>query len=205
MKKILLLALAIMPLAGWGQTLKQSGTSPQDVIPEGWKIQYAYGDMNKDGVLDLAVIAFPEEETAAPLLGIYWRTKSGLYRLYHEYAAFPANDNGLVIPEYDLSISDKGVLSIEYSVFYTAGSWSTDRDTYRFRYQQGDFFLIGHDTGSLMRNTGEVTEVSLNFLTHKRQTVKYNVLEGNDERSEKWSRIPKEPLISLSDWRIEEM
>lgn len=205
MKKLFLLLLTIMPLTLCGQVLRQTGSSAEDVLPANWKCDSAYGDMNKDGLTDLVLIAFPEDNTLAPLLAVYWGTKNGLYRLYSEYPeALPANDNEFAFPEYSLSISDKGVMAIEYSLFMSAGSWNTSKDTYRFRFQQGDFYLIGMDTGALSRNTGEITEDSYNYLTHKRQTLQYNAMEGNNNKvKEKWTRIPKEPLKRLSEWSIE--
>ena len=207
MKKLFLLLLTVMPLTLCGQVLNWMGAMAEDMLPENWKCESAYGDMNKDGLTDLALIAFPEDKTAAPLLAVYWGARNGLYNLYRLYpGAFPANDNEFAFPEYDLSITDKGVMVIEYSLFMSAGSWNTSKDTFRFRFQDGDFFLIGMDTGGLSRNTGEVTEDSFNFLTHKRQTRQFNAMEGDEDNGkvkEKWTRIPKVPLQRLSEWNVE--
>lgn len=205
MKKLFLLAMAIVPLTVWGQTLKQTGASAEEMLPANWKCQSAYGDMNKDGVKDLALIAFPEEKDAAPVFAVYWGSRGGQYRLYREYPELiPANDNEFAFPEYSLSITDKGVIVFDYSLFMSAGSWNNSNDTYRFRYQDGDFYLIGYDTGALSRNSGEVTEESYNYLTHKKQTKTFNVMEDNNNKvKEKWTRIPKEPLKRLSECTIE--
>ena len=200
MKKLILILL-MAPLAVWGQSLKTTGTSAEEMIPEGWTCQSAYGDMNKDGVRDMALIAFPPEKESYPLLAVYWGEAGGRYRLWRQYPEALLPGNEYAIHDYTIGITDKGVMKISVNIFMTAGGWGNSDYTYLFRFQQGDFFLIGEDSESMARNTGDAEKVSINYLTHKKQVLEYNVMEDSKKKPrERWSRIPKEPLKSLSDW-----
>ena len=79
----------------------------------------------------------------------------------------------------------------------SAGSYGTSTDTYIYRYQKGDFHLIGKDTEEMMRNTGESTVVSENYLTWKRQVTTSNAFDDKAPTTEKWSRLPKKALEKL--------
>ena len=41
------------------QTLKQQGVSVKQIVPKGWEHKEAEGDLNKDGIKDLVVLAKP--------------------------------------------------------------------------------------------------------------------------------------------------
>ncbi len=199
MKKLFLLLMLSLPIALGAQTLKSTGTTAEGVLPDGWTAQYAYGDMNKDGVRDLALIAFAPEDKAAPLLAVYWGERGGNYRLWRQYPDKLLANEEFCFYEYSIDITAKGVMKISVNTFMSAGGWGNNDDTYLFRYQQGDFFLIGQDSQSVARNTHNAEKVSINYLTHKKQELEYNI-DDNRKPKERWSRIPKEPLQSLSDW-----
>ena len=50
----------------------------------------------------------------------------------------------------------------------------------------------------MLRNTGEVTLVSENYLTWKRQVTRSNAFT-DDPVTEKWSRLSKKPLEKLGE------
>ena len=56
--------------------------------------------------------------------------------------------------------------------------------------------MIGKDYGSFSRYSGEAEKVSENYLTHKKQTITYNMFEEGEEK-EKWTTIPSKPLEKL--------
>ena len=59
---LVILLFAIASHSGQAQSLAQQGTSVEDLVPAGWLHQEAQGDLNKDGILDLVVVATPDYE-----------------------------------------------------------------------------------------------------------------------------------------------
>ena len=196
-----------------GQSLKQSGNSAKDIVPEGWEVIEAEGDLNKDGISDLAIIATPNFEEHLkhrddgyvynfnqPLLGIYWGNRNGGYTCWKIYdKVIPAQVDEYIFVDLSLSITDRGVLKIDVSTFASAGGWGQGGSTYLFRYQSGDFFLIGKDESSMMRNTGETTLDSYNYLTSKHQRITYNEFDPKVKRRETWKKLKKAPLQRLEE------
>lgn len=171
----------------------------------------AWGDLNQDGLKDVVVVATPriaenmrvrddgyEYNFNSPVMGIYFGTKEGKLNLYKEYEnTIPGTEDESYFIELEMDISEKGVLSLNIEHFYTAGATNTDYNKFLYRYQDNDFYLIGEDTGSLSRPSGESEEVSINYLTHKKQTVISNAFDENAEDEETWETIPEEPLEKL--------
>lgn len=86
-------------------------------------------------------------------------------------------------------------------MFQTAGSADTGGPTYTFRFQDGDFYLIGKDAMEFSRYSGKATEVSENYLTWKRQQKDFNMFSDNDgEVREKWTRLKRRPLQRLGEF-----
>ena len=196
---------------GQAQGLAQQGASVDDIVPNGWLHQEAQGDLNKDGILDLAVVATPDyvEITKTrddgyvynfnqPILAIYFGTGQGQLQLWRQYDnVIPANENENCSHEIKLEITGRGTLRISDMLFCSMGSYETSVDTYTYRYQQGDFYLIGTDKEELHRNNGNSTIISENYLTWKRQETRYNVFNYDREPTEKWTRLTKKPLEKL--------
>ena len=195
------------------QGLAQQGSAIDDIVPQGWLHQEAQGDLNKDGIPDLVVVATPDNEENTimgddgyvynfnqPVLGIYFGTGQGAQHLWRQYEnVIPANEDENCSHEIKLEITVRGTLRISDVLFCSMGSYETTADTYTYRYQQGDFFLIGADKEELHRNNGNSTIISENYLTWKRQEKRYNVFLYEKEPTEKWIRIPKRPLEKLGE------
>ncbi|MBR5672767.1 MAG: FG-GAP repeat protein [Muribaculaceae bacterium] len=193
------------------QSLAQQGTSLEDIVPAGWLHHEATGDLNKDGIADLVVVATPDFQENLktrddgyvynfnqPVLAIYFGTQQGQQRLWKQYGnVIPANESENCSHEVSLEITSRGTLRITIGLFCSAGSYGTSTDTYTYRYQDGDFFLIGMDREEMMRNTGECTTVSENYLAWKRQVTKSNAFDDTAPDNEKWSRLKKSPLEKL--------
>ena len=87
--------------------LKRQGTSVEDIVPAGWLHQESQGDLNKDGISDLVVIATPDYEENLkrrddgyvynfnkPILAIYFGNAQGLFSQWRQYDnVIPADDN----------------------------------------------------------------------------------------------------------------
>ena len=174
--------MALIPLQVIAQSFKTSGSSAADVVPNGWESDFKTGDLNKDGIADLAIIATPcnkEKMTTRedgfvynynqPILAIYWGEGNGNFILFKQYEnVIPARESEFISITPSLDITKKGSLKIDLEYFVTAGSWTQPVTSHVFSYRNGDFFLIGKDVTELERTTGKAVVTSENYLTHKR-------------------------------------
>lgn len=208
---VFLALMVCMPSLVLAQSLKASGATVSDVVPSDWEVTSATGDLNGDGVADVAVIATPRYEANLkvrddgyvynfnqPVLAIYWGKADGTLQLYKQYDnVIPARPDEYLSIDPSLSITKRQTLVIDLEYFASAGGWTSTTTSYVFRYQQGDFFLIGMDENSLTRNTGETTIISQNYLTGKQCVTTGHIDSSKKKPKEKWSRLPKAPLQPL--------
>ena len=221
MKRIATILFLSVCIAGGmqAQSLKQQGTSVEDIVPQGWNHYEVTGDLNKDGKPDLVVMATPnfkeniakrddgyERNCNQPILAVYFATADGKLKQWKQYGeVLPANDidNEFCSWNVNLEITERGVLNIAVQPECSAGSYFTSIDRYSYRFQNGDFYLIGKENEEIQRNTGNVTLNSENYLTWKRQVKKSNFSEDTPAR-EKWTRLTKKPLEKLGARRFGE-
>ena len=216
MKKTLLMVLVAAGLTAGAQTgLKHSGRSVQELVPEGWEdVTEVRGDLNKDGIADLVVMATPnnpehmnpESDYATnynvPIVGIYWGQRDGSYKLYQQYDSIMSDNSEYIYVDNSVKVTDKGVLQFDSSIFATAGTSENSSDTYLYRYQDGDFYLIGHQYVSHSRYSGDYEEVSINYLTHKKKITTGSVLRDGPADQVRWEKIPREPLKRLGSFEM---
>lgn len=199
--------LALLPLVGGARSLKTQGLSVEDIVPADTDHESATGDLNKDGLADLVVVATTPDQRfmevgedgdtlrlSQPLLAIYFGTPDGMLQQWRVYDDVMPLSDGCVIYEYSIDITDRGILRISVYSFSTAGTMGNTNNTYVYRYQDGDFYLIGQDQCELVRSTGRQTTVSENYLTHKRQTVEDNAFDDSVKPREWWEKLPVKPL-----------
>lgn len=178
--------------------LAESGKSKSDFIPENWKtLGEAKGDLNGDKTEDIALVLKAANakfinkneglgsdtfDTNPRMLVILFGSNDG-YKLAEQNNRIIAMADSPTMEEPFDSIEIKnGVLQIKQHIFMSAGGWGTSNYTYKFRYQNADFALIGADTTSLQRNTGETETRSYNFLTRKVKVEKGSI-ENNKSNS----------------------
>lgn len=65
------------------QSLRESGTNENDIVPEGWERTVVQGDLNKDGIADLALVAYPDSSKA--VLAIYFGSSEGRLTCWKKY------------------------------------------------------------------------------------------------------------------------
>lgn len=218
MTRLFIVFTVLFSLVTSGQTtssiLKESAQSLEELIPENWELLDSQtGDLNKDGILDIVfAIADTDEDNLKPndgfgigpidqnprKLGIYFGTSSGTFKkqlVSNEFIILqetPAMDE----PFDGFEISKKGVLDINFHIWYSAGSYETSNHTYRFRFQNNEFVLIGYDASESNRATAEMVDYSINFLSKKMKITRGNFSEDNPESVE-WINIYLEDLLTI--------
>ncbi len=124
-------------------------TADKAFVGEGTPV-IAEGDINKDGIKDL-VVAVPEVFHGKNF-AFYFGQKEGGYTLFRDYLT------DVYGSEVKLSVTDKGVVRIEYD-------FDVGADIFLFRYENGDFRLIGGKEDRHL--TTFDYDVSYNYLTDK--------------------------------------
>ena len=211
MQHILTFILTIFLGVSYGQnfsypSIKANGESILDFVPAGWTIlDSTYGDLNKDGAKDAAIIIQPKDSISLVnslgntvltqpriLLILFKKPDNKSFGLIEQSNSFilkhdnPAMDD----PYQELSINN-GILEIKFHLFYNIGSWYVTNTVYKFRYQKGEFMLIGADKSSFHRATHDFEDYSYNFLTKKRALTKGNDNKGTKITTGKLLNIPK--------------
>ena len=166
-------------------TLPAQAQSAAELVPNGWIVEKeARSDLNGDGVPDLMLLlrmTEPRNVIAADRLET--RQLDTNPRLLVVAFADQATDalslalaNHTLIPRHtdplmedplgDVSVA-KGTLQVSLGSWMSAGGWSMSHSKFTFRHQDGCFKLIGFDATDVQRNTGKMSETSVNYLTKK--------------------------------------
>ena len=205
-----------------GVCAQQVGSGKADSMPysmdklRSWNCVEKQGDLNKDGIGDLVIVATPDFkelvivnevgdtiDTNKPVLAIFFGNERGGWDLVCQYDdVIPISESKYHFIDYVVDVTDKGVLTVDLDYFSSMGSWGKTNKRYLFRYQDGDFYLIGEDDDTFMRNSGEATKTSINYLTAKKQVVTSNVFDEKVKPKERWAKIPRQPLRPLGTWTL---
>lgn len=186
--------------------------SIQALIPSGWHILEPYlgekalakGDLNKDGISDLAMVieknAVKGEASPRSLL-IAFGGKNNTYTLsiIAKNVILQADEGGIWGDPFDSLTIDRGSVLVSD---YGGSNWRW-YNKYRFRYQDHDWFLIGSTQGSYF--TGATTmeqsdEDDINYLTG--QFIERRTDEQGHTTTKKGTQR-KKPLIRLKEFRPE--
>ena len=172
--------------------IETQGKTIADFIPKGWTLlDSTTGDLNNDRQNDLAFVIqyrdsislvstednFPDTVITQPrvLVIAFYNPARKEYELIEQSNTFILNhDNpGMDEPFQKISIS-KGILQIDFQIFMNMGGWEMSDNSYKFRYLDNEFLLIGADYNSTNRASGETEYRSYNFLTKKVKTTTGN-------------------------------
>lgn len=182
--------------------IPETGKRINDFVPANWTIlSNIPGDLNNDNIPDAAIvlqykdsILFANSEadtvtTQPRMLIILFKNSTGNnYRLMEQNHSIILNhDNANMDDPFEEMSITKGILNLKFRFFMYAGSWSAGTTAYKFRYQNGEFVLVGADHYSFHRATQDYEKYSYNFLTKKRSYTKGN--DGDSTEKTTWKKI----------------
>ena len=192
--------------------IAQSGAAPAAFLPKGWKqTQLAKGDLNRDGKPDFAMVMRmdsaanripPSWDPKTPYDTNPWMLIAGFrdgagYKLaVSDHQLIPRHENPNADEEFDEIKVANGNLKVVMHLFMSAGGWEMGGSAYTFRWQDDGFKLIGFDRDEVHRGSGETTEVSINYLTGRKQLKTGNI--GDDKQKSSEVRIANKPLLDLT-------
>lgn len=170
MKKIILLTFCLVTSTTYAESLP---ASVSQLVSTNWQIiSVAQGDLNQDKAQDIALLLKPKKtEISGPKLFIYFNENNKyilksskpfdewVYGNEKECIGSAFDESSLNIQRQVLSIkfNDEPICSNTYSLNYT----------YKFKYDQNHFQLIGFDSFSGNKLSGNITEKSVNYLSNK--------------------------------------
>ncbi|NLK56579.1 MAG: hypothetical protein GX292_03390, partial [Bacteroidales bacterium] len=193
-------------------TINSQGKDVESFIPKDWTLlDSVQGDLNKDNCKDLVLVIQHKDsvqldensELTQPrmLLILFYNKAKNLYNLAEKSESFilPHDDSYMTDPYVGMSISNKGVLTIEFEFFATMGSYGSSTSSYKFRYQNNEFALIGADDYYVHRATGEFGERSFNFLTKKLKVTEGHI--DSDKKKVVWRDLDIKELKTLKTFK----
>ena len=197
MKKLLLIFTMLFSAAfGFGQDfvmptendypkIEKYGQKPEDFVPKNWKlVEKACGDLNADKIQDCALVVKGNDakflnkneglgqevfNTNPRMLIILFKNQAGnRYELAEQSNSFIVIPDSPTMSEPFQAVKIKnGVLQLDFEIWMSAGGWGATQASYKFKYINNEFALIGADKTESMRNTGETETRSYNFLTNR--------------------------------------
>ncbi|NZA26422.1 hypothetical protein H0E84_08485 [Luteimonas sp. SJ-92] len=186
-------------------------------VPAGWRLEQRHaGDLDGDGRDDLVLLLkmddpgnrIPNEALGPPvfdtnprmLVAAFAERPGGYRRVLADHALIPRPYS----PTLDDFLSENGgvgivdgALRIGLHLWASAGTWSTSRSGFTFRWREGCFRLVGHDHRHLHRGSGAVQETSANYLTRRAWRAEGSIEDDAMEKT--WLRLPAQPLRCLED------
>ena len=195
--------------------LAKEGRTIEEVVPNGWDIQSATGDLNKDGIEDFVLIVRPNdpahiktrddgfEYNFNPLfLAVYFGSTSGVYKRFKVwYDTIGSREDEERDITNEVSITPKGAIDIRVSYCSNIRTDETGATTYRYRFQSGDFYLIGEESTWGNRLAAEWERTSINYLSGQKEVTSGDLITRKNLKT-KQVKIKKEPLRLLGSFQM---
>lgn len=175
-------------------------------VPAGWTLEYRIeGDLDQDGRADLALVLRQQDprniiehdgfgpspyDSNPRILAIAFARPSGYVLAAQNHTLIPRPDSPVLsdaLAEGTGVSIQRGALRVGLYSFSSAGSWSMGTTTFTFRWQEGDFALIGYDRDSMMRNSGQTEGLSVNFSTGKVKLTEGSMQD--DKEQVRWQTL----------------
>lgn len=209
--------------------IKKTVFKISDFVPAKWKIiAEAKGDLNKDGLVDVALVIEKTDPknfiSNADRLGrdilninprmlmVLFKQNNGKYLLAARNTGFVPSENDDESPCLADPIGEtggieikKGVLIVSFQYWLSCGSYGVNTNSYTFRYQDKKFALIGFDEHYYSRASGEITKMSINFSTNSMNyTEGGNMFKEEENKPKtKFKKIPAKKLLDLATVTID--
>jgi hypothetical protein len=214
------LILVLLSSLAFGQTtfnypkVPLAGKDYKSFFPTGWSaIDTAEGDLNKDLIADAALVLQQKksfkvdidgdtlEQHPRILIILLKDAQNKTFKLVAQSNSFIINAESSMQedPFQEIKIN-KGLLTTSFQIFYNMGSWEMTSTSYKFRYQNNQFALIGADYFSIHRASLNYEDYSFNFLSKKRSYIRGN--EGKGTKSVvKWASVAIKELKTLESFK----
>jgi len=199
-------------------SLPRQAASADGFVPRGWILEaQASGDLNRDGVGDLAIVLRQNDpknvienpglgenpfDTNPRILAVAFRDgPSGNYVLNVEnHTLIPRRDNPVQADPFGedhggIAIR-RGGLEITLHLFMSAGGWGMFTATHKVQYRNGRFELIGYDRSEVHRATGKTKDVSVNYLT-RRMRLSTGHISSDAPASVTWKDLERRAPLTL--------
>ncbi|HEV2862677.1 MAG TPA: hypothetical protein VGX48_16805 [Pyrinomonadaceae bacterium] len=171
------------------QTVPAEGRAPEDFVPRGWKLEgeVATGDLNRDGSADAVLrvvedLALENKEGVVntrhrALVILFARPSGGYERAAVGPKLLYCSTCGGMLSDPSGASTAVEIKSGVLVVTQLSGAREATDFTQRFRYDPAArrFRLIGEDSNTYDRLTGESVKVSTNLLTGLRVSESYKV------------------------------
>jgi len=195
---------------------KQLPAAPPPRSPR-WVLEaQASGDLNRDGVPDLALVLRQNErknivanpglgenpfDTNPRILAVAFRNgAAGDFVLQLEnHRLIPRRTDPVMADPFENGLAiDRGNLRVNLNLWLSAGGWDMSGMTHTLQYRNGRFELIGYDRSTTDRRSLDTTDVSVNYLTGK---MKISTGNSNSDKPAKasWKTLPRRAPLAVDE------
>jgi len=186
---------------------KDKKLAAKDLVPAGFiKVKEARGDLNQDGIDDVALIVQQkaiqdsDQSDLPQIVLLFLGDESGAFTFWKIGPHHFLDSNPNFISEGgvgELKI-EKGVLIIQSEMSLSMGGWGAGGCTQKWRSEKSGFRLIGLSVVDMMRNCGCGDTIDTNYLTGDRILTSDRGPRG-ERTKKKITKTNRTPAIILWD------